>query len=141
MKYLLILILFASCSKAVGIPGTQKANTVFTSPSLEQQLDGTMLTVTMEPVVTCYSYADGEPQKPCDIFIEVTCTLSNSIAHSVSIELAKIDNDELKTDPVFINIAPNVIEFSFKSSFTNQNNITIPDVFRIEKAIVYDANE
>ena len=131
----LSLFLFA-CSKNVGEPGTQKTSTVLESRFLEKNLGATVLKITMEPVVTCYSYSNGEAPRPCEILINVTCTLSTPIQKSIQVSLGKLTTDSLNgllEDPEVIGlyIAPGTKKIMFRTNLPNLNNNNIPDVFRI----------
>ena len=92
MKFSLLLIVltsfFYSCSKSLdAVPETTRKSTLG-SRSLVRKLDSAVLTVTIEPVIACYSYANGAIPRPCDISVEIRCELSRPIQSIVTIELA-----------------------------------------------------
>jgi len=159
MKKILLIGLFVSClscTKSVTNTVTQKdtpglikvINTATDSTYFTRDLGSTTLTVSMNPVVTCYNYKDGETPKPCDIFIDIVCHLSNPINACVKVEIEKRDvveenqNAAVEADvkTVVLVIAPNTTQITFPSTFTNTNNLNVPDTqYRIVSTMVYDA--
>jgi hypothetical protein len=145
VKYLLLFSLLASCTKTVEFLPVNKTATVPESRYLIKQLGDAVLTISMEPIITCYGFRKGETPKPCNIYIEITCALSKPVPHSIKIELIKINTQNAaklwqpeNANPITLTIVPNTIRAILKSSFTNRDNQTVPDYFRIASVAVYD---
>ncbi len=147
-----LLVSCLSCTKSVTNTITQKdtpgliqaVNTAADSTYFTIDLGSTTLTINMNPIVTCYSYNTGETPKPCNIFIDIVCHLSNPINAFVKVEIEKRDvveqdqNAGVKT--VVLVIAPNTTRITFPSTFTNKNNQDVPDTqYRIVNTLVYQA--
>jgi hypothetical protein len=142
-----ILFLFTACTKNVDtVNPTTITETVtkFVSKSMVRDLgNNTVLTVTMTPVITCYSFKNGEIPKPCTIFIDITCALSKPISRWLKIEINRTLSDTWKlgqsTLPsIVINMASNTEQSSMKSNFTNQDNVTVPDIYSIGEVSMFD---
>ena len=155
IKYLSISLLFFSCTKtvenniAVDNPSLSKqTNTALQSIYLVKDLDSTKLTITLNPVVSCYSYKNGETPKPCNILIDINCVLSKPVQGFIKIEIEKVnDNGANKAgagnlDPsqhaIVFNIAPNTTHITLSSTFTNPNNQDVVDTYRIAHVTVYN---
>jgi len=135
MKYLLLAFLFISCSKTMDHPlPTAKTNKVLVSDYLIKDLDSTVLSITMEPVLYCYGYKMGQTPRPCDIFVYATVTLSKPIDKGLQIELVQKNkyNDE---SAVTMIIFPNITTSLLNTGFSNQNNVDVPDTYRIGKVV------
>ncbi len=149
-----LLISCLSCTKSVTNTATPKdtpgliqaVNTAVDSTYFTRDLGSTTLTINMNPVLTCYSSNVGETPKPCNIFIDIVCHLSNPINAFVKVEIEKRDVVEqtqnagyvadVKT--VVLMIAPNTTKITFPSTFTNKNNQDVPDTqYKIVNASVF----
>jgi hypothetical protein len=113
--------------------------------------------VKAEPFVICDSYQDNATPKPCNIYIDFTCTLSQAVNNYVRIEIErsnlvqvdKTDRGEgdttVSTPPVFdagaritLIIPPNAKSMVFRSTLSNPNNSNVPEKeFRIVSAGFY----
>lgn len=144
MKYFLIAFLFLSCTKSADDHTTltdqivKKTNTTLESKYLVKDLGITTVTITLDPMVTCYTYRNGQTPKPCDIFIDITCTLSKPISGAITVELTKLNTLEMERMPtsetngnIVLVIAPNTTKITMSSKMTNPNNQNIPDLFRM----------
>jgi hypothetical protein len=109
--------------------------------------DTVVLKMVMEPVLSCGSYRQGETPKPCDIFINFNCTLSQPVDGYVAVDIIK-KNTSGPTYPALeggeseagltLNIAPNTTRFTYSSSFRNNNNIMVAaNRFSIRKVTFY----
>lgn len=147
MKYLLIACLFLfSCSKTAEMIQTpekqQTTHTFLESTYLVKDLGSTLLKITLEPVLSCYGYVPGQTPRPCDIMIEVTCTLSKPISGAIKVELSRMFKADIQspngqTETVIqLNIAPNTKEVIFSSRMTS-NSTELRDIFRIKDARIY----
>ena len=94
-----------------------------------------MLNITLEPVLYCYGYHMGQTPRPCDIFVYATVTLSKPITKGLQIELIRTNeyHDETAVTMVML---PNTTNAFLNTGFSNQNNIDVPDVFRIRKVVI-----
>jgi hypothetical protein len=155
---LLLIGLFFSCTKSIDniqpLPQTsqlKQTDQTLSSKYLVRELAGTTLAITMDPVVTCYGYRNGEQPKPCDITIEITCTLSNPIDKGISIEVQKITDVDIKKDKgnagaasqataVMLNIAPHTTKVTLKTNLSNPDNQDIADLFRLGNVMLYTVN-
>ena len=150
MKYLVIIFLFFSCIKSVDNPASmdderiKKTNTTLESKYLIKDLGITILTITLDPMVTCYTYRNGQIPRPCDIFVDISCTLSKPITSAIRVELSKLNIMEMERAPnarevesVVLIIAPNTTKITMKSTLTNLNNQHIPDIFRLDNVTIY----
>jgi hypothetical protein len=153
MKKLMViglLVCCISCTKSVTEQNNsdlvKTTTSVLQSKYLIKDLGNTVLTITMEPVVTCYSYANGQTPKPCDIFVSATCTLSNPVNTSIKVVIEKTNiaeedkntSNNVTTTTMVVNLAPNTTSLTFKSIFPNLNNQNIPDAqYRIISATEY----
>jgi hypothetical protein len=87
-----------SCNKSADTPAqvaisqTKTINSV-SSPIEEKFVingyDTVVLKMVMEPVLSCGSYRQGETPKPCDIFINFNCTLSQPVDGYVAVDIIK----------------------------------------------------
>jgi hypothetical protein len=152
-----VCVLSVSCSKTNETPVTAENPNLRSlsgqSAPLEKRFvvngrDTIVLKLVMEPAVACYSYKNGETPKPCDIFIDFTVTLSQPVAGYVSIDITK-KNIATPKDPkpdgatngtgVVFTLAPNTTRFTYRSSFRNNNNITVAEnQFSIENVVCYN---
>jgi hypothetical protein len=157
MKYFLIiamLVLSIACTKSVNDPSandvqvSRSVNTEFTSNDLTRNINGVILKVILEPNVTCYSYRNGETPKPCDIFVNIRCTLSAPINKHVKVEILKTNevaqnkgseaNAISNVSKVVITFAPNTTSLTLNSTISNKNNNHIPeDQFKIGNVTTY----
>ncbi|MEO8175000.1 MAG: hypothetical protein ABI581_18030 [Sediminibacterium sp.] len=145
--YLLFILLLVTCSKEVNRPlvfETESSTPVYT---LSRDLGITTLSVTLVPVVTCYSYGRGETPKPCDIFIEITFHLSKPIENRLMVELVKArpddwGNKELTggsdSSMLVFDISPGTQTATFKTSFRNPDNYHISGLFTFGQIFIYD---
>ena len=135
MKYLVIVFLLVSCSKSVENSAiVQKNSNVLASPLLVRDLDSTLLSITLEPNVVCYSYRNGATPRPCNIFVYATVHLSKPLKSSLHIELKRENlNDEAQ---VVLVIAPNSLVTELNTGFSNHDNQDVPDNVRIVKITV-----
>ena len=147
IQCLLVLFLFTACTKNVDtVDSTTIVQTVtkFGSKSLVRDLgNNTVLTVTMTPAVTCYSYKNGEIPKPCTILLDVKCTLSKPINHWLKIEINRTLSDQWKLGQfllpsLVVNMSANTEESSMRSNFTNQDNVNVPDIYAIGEVSLFD---
>jgi hypothetical protein len=146
IQYLSIIFLFFSCTKnADNTILSGQTITVLESRYMFKDLDSTILTIKMDPVVTCYSYRNGETPKPCDIFITITCELSRPIKGLIKAEINRIDNLEINKSSgaeelpsIVLNIAPNSTRVTLNTNISNSNNQNISDLFRIGSVTVYN---
>jgi len=141
MKYLIFALLFISCSKAIDYPLSEKKNSnVLVSSYLIKNLDSSILSIALEPALYCYGYQEDEIYRPCDIFVYATVTLSKPISKGLQIELIQKNkyNDETA---VTIVILPNATTAVLNTGFTNQNNVDVPDVYRIRKVVAIPNRE
>ena len=141
------LFLFTACTKSVDSVDTitiVSTVTKFASKALVRDLgNNTLLTITMIPVVTCYSYKNGEIPKPCTILLDVNCTLSKPINRWLKIEINRSLCEQWKLGQsilpsLVINMASNTTNSSMTSNFTNQDNITVPDIYSIGEVSMFD---
>jgi hypothetical protein len=146
MRYIVIISLFLfSCTKTTEIiqtPETRQIHTVLQSSNLVKDLGATILIITIEPVLTCYGVRPGEVARPCDILLEVKCTLTKPINSTIKLELSKLVKVDAQkageTRPVLkVDIAPNTQEIVFKSLIANSSS-EIPDIFRISDVRIYN---
>lgn len=132
MKYLVMALLLVACSKSVDqAPVAQRNDNVLESSFLVRDLNGTLLSITLEPNVVCYSYKDGEAARPCDIFVYATVHLSKPLTDELHIELRR--ETSAGTDDVVLVIAPNSVNAILNTGFSNQDNLNVPDNVRIRK--------
>ncbi|MEO8174144.1 MAG: hypothetical protein ABI581_13715, partial [Sediminibacterium sp.] len=134
MKVVTVLAIVAcmsiSCTKTFNPPqqvadANERSTNTVSSP-LEKKFvvngtDTVLLRMVMEPAVVCYSYGRGEAPKPCDIWIDFTCTLSKPIGAYVMVDVQKTNTTGV-TDPglegseteagIVFNIAPNTTKFT-----------------------------
>jgi hypothetical protein len=135
MKYLVIVFLLISCSKSVDhLPTVNKNSNVLESGLLIRNLDSTILSITLEPNVVCYSYQDGETSRPCDILVYATVHLSRPLVSELHIEL-KRENVGDDAEVVLV-IAPNTATTILNTGFSNHDNQDVPDNVRIGKITV-----
>lgn len=135
MKYLVMALLLVACSKSVDqAPVAHRNDNVLESPFLVRDLNGTLLSITLEPNVVCYSYKDGETARPCDIFVYATVHLSKPLKGELHIELKRENTG--KTDVVILVIAPNSVSTILNTGFSNHDNLDVPDNVRIEKITI-----
>lgn len=158
-KFLLLGLIVScfSCTKSVtdtltpnNTPGLiTKTNTATDSTYFTRDLGGTVLTINMNAVVHCYAAGRGEVAKPCDIFTDIVCHLSNPINAFVKVEIEKRDMKEQNrtasieagTQRIVVVIAPNTTKITFPSSFTNKNNYDVPDSqYKIVGTLVYQTS-
>lgn len=139
MKYLVIAFLFISCAKSAdNTMIDKKSNNVLVSSFLVQDLDSTLLSITLEPNVVCYSYKDGETPLPCNIFVYATVHLSKPLVSEIHIELQRQTAND--NSIVMMVIAPNTVQTVLNTGFSNQNNQDVPDVVRIRKVTIVPFN-
>lgn len=135
MKYLVIVLLLVSCSKSIeNTNPVNKSSNVLASGYLVRDLDSTTLSITLEPNVVCYSYKDGEPFKPCDIFVYATIYLSKPITSELHIELKRENPND--NAAVVLVIAPNSTTTILNTGFSNHDNQDVPDNVRIGKITI-----
>lgn len=150
-----VCLLAISCRKAVDAPPAAEYPKLRSTSSVSAPLESkflvngeeVILQMVMEPALVCQSYRNGETPKPCHIFIDFTCTLSKAINGYVTVEVQKTNREEAEDgklegagtgDGIAFNIAPNTTKFTFRSSFENNNNLTVAEnKFRIEKVGFY----
>lgn len=140
MKYLVIAFLFFSCTKSIdNTPVTHQNNNVLNSSNLVQDLGNTIVSISLEPLVQCYSYQNGEIPKPCDIFVYATVKLSKPIDSRLKIELIRQNLNDYSS--VIMIIAPNTASVVLNTGFQNQNNQDVPDIMRIRNIAVIPPND
>jgi hypothetical protein len=159
MKKFTTILVFTSicisCNKSLDTPLQnniipEKATAAKSEPLETKFLlngDTVVLKLVMEPAVTCYSYKTSETPRPCKIFIQFTCTLSQPVDGYVKVDVQKtniVETGEQKTEgsqtenSLAFNIAPNTTGFIYKSSFENNNNILVAkNAFSIENVTYY----
>lgn len=163
MKHILLICGLAccfACSKSVDTASkpatTAQARTVTDnqpSGTLTVQLDDAVLTVQMKPNLVCYASENGEADRPCDIFVDMNCTLSQPIQKSVLVKVERVNivrdaysdvpnpvQPTAESSQTFaFTIAPGTTSVRFESPFRNENNISVPDGrFRILSATTFN---
>ncbi len=132
MKYLVMAFLLVSCAKSVDhSPIVHKNSNVLSSSFLVRNLDSTVLSITLEPNVVCYSYKDTATSKPCDIFVFATVHLSRPLASELHIELNRENVGD--NAQVVLVMAPNTTSAELNTGFSNHDNQDVPDNVRIGK--------
>jgi hypothetical protein len=145
--YLLIVLTLISCSKEINEPAPLITESSIETFGLNRDLDSTVLSATLLPVVTCYAYDQGETPKPCDIFVTVTCHLSRPITKRLYIEMIKVNETgwdkkgidaETDSSTMILDIAPGIQEITFTTIFSNPDNLHVAGLFTFGKIIAYD---
>lgn len=139
-----VFFLAVSCRKAIDTPLAAE-NPNYRSISNESSriekkfvVNGQeiILKMILVPAVVCHSYSRGEAQKPCDIFIDLTCTLSQPVNGYVTVQVQKKNTigpgepepkGSKNEASVVLNIAPNTTKFTFRTSFRNNNNMMVDE--------------
>ncbi|MDB5209721.1 MAG: hypothetical protein JWQ30_548 [Sediminibacterium sp.] len=152
----LVSIITISCQKAIDTQPQPKAlelKTMSTETSpIEAKFvvnghDTVVLQLVMSPALVCYSYRNGETPKPCNIFIEFTCTLSQPVNGYVKVDVQRTNiigtNDPKpsgseNTAGVSFNIAPNTTRYTYRSTLqTDNNQMVAENSFRIDNVSMY----
>jgi hypothetical protein len=146
MKLLLLFFVFSSvlfsCSKSLEIPPETIKTTTSATRTLVRNLDSTVLTVTIAPVVVCYSYANGSFPRPCDAFVEITCTLSRPIQASVSVKLMCSDKAGTTASggipsQIGFQMAPNTKQVVTRENLNGYTKEYATDMYSISSVSVY----
>jgi hypothetical protein len=146
MKLLLLFFVFSSllfsCSKSLDIPPETIKTTTSAMRTLVRNLDSTVLTVTITPVVVCYSYANGSFPRPCDAFIEITCKLSRPIQASVSVKLMCSDKavtatSDMGASQIGFHMAPNTKQVVIRENLNGRSKEYATDMYSISSVSVY----
>jgi hypothetical protein len=144
LLFVLTSFLF-SCTKSLDTPPEMiKTNTTGISRSLVRDLDSTVLTVTIAPVVVCYSYASGSAPRPCDTFLEIRCELSRPIWASVSLELTGSSNKQIVLGSAMVlpmigfHLAPNIKQFIIRENINGRSKEYVTETYSITSVSVYN---
>ena len=145
VKYLLIMFLFFSCAKKAEQLLLSGQTTTLQSRFIIKNLDSTTLTITMDPVVTCYSYRNGETPKPCDIFITITCELSRPLKGTIKIEVEKRNQQEIHpgsegqpiSPAMVLSMMHNTTRSIFKTTLSNPDTQNVSDLIQVSNITVY----
>ncbi|MBV9988543.1 MAG: hypothetical protein JO301_12755 [Chitinophagaceae bacterium] len=145
-----ILFLYCSCSKQVASPaaGQAEVKAVQDTRSMIKDLDSTVLTLKLVPLVQCASYPNGGALIPCKITVQMICELSKPIAATIKAEVLKSDAVEqpesghaggAEPDPlkIVLILAPNTTRASFVTDFSNPDNNTVADLYRLGAVSAY----
>ncbi len=109
--------------------------------------DTVVLRLVMSPALVCYSYRNGETPRPCNIFIEFTCTLSQPVNGYVKVDVQRTNMVGMN-DPklvgsenqsgVSFNIAPNTTKYTYRSTLqTDNNQMVAENSFKIDNVSMY----
>jgi hypothetical protein len=110
------------------------------SSYLEKDLDSTILTLQLTPVITCYSYSKNTTAKPCEILVQFNCQLSQPLHNYLRIQIKRtlqpsgsllVDPDQLHTDDLIIMIAPKTQYVTLSSHYVNVSTATVSNIYRI----------
>ena len=135
MKYVVIAFLLVSCSKSIeNSTIINKNSNVLASPFLVRDLDSTILSITLEPNVECYSFQNGATPRPCNIYVYATVQLSKPLVSELHIELKRENVGD--NAAVVLVIAPYTQKTILNTGFSNHDNQDVPDNVRIGKITV-----
>lgn len=146
-----ISLSFFSCVKEINTP----SETLRTTNSTEKKnwvinLDSSILTVTINPVLSCYSYANNEAPRPCDVDMELSCSLTRPIAAAIRVEVEKKSIMEITQSTsnsanaiaesaVVINLGPNQRSMSVKLyRITDASPQTTRTKYNLKSVAVYN---
>lgn len=150
-----VCLLAVSCRKAIDTPPSAESpklrSTNTASAPLESKFlvngEEVILKIVMEPALVCESYRNGETPKPCNIFVDFTCTLSQPVNGYVTAEVQKTNREAADSklegaetsEGIAFNIAPNTTKITYRSAFRNNNNLIVAENrFRIKKVEMYN---
>lgn len=149
MKILFYTILFLL---TLGIQGCKKTAENVTelyttttqnlgSSFFEKNLDSTILTLQLTPVITCYSYTKNNSVKPCEILVEFICQLSQPLHSYLRIQIIRTirpsgtlltdPENFLNTDDLYLVISPNTQYVTLSSHYVNGSTQSVSDIYRI----------
>lgn len=140
------LFLF-SCTRSADLPQQPDGpENSFEKRTIVQNLDSTVLTLTIQPSVVCYGADAGNA--PCNLIVNLHCSLSKPIAAGLRIEIEKItmaevkDSTSLNAETYEPNIVLNLAPYRTSISVTTGNIIndspeTIRDKYRLKSVSAY----
>lgn len=148
MKNLFFIILvplfleMQGCTKSVEkLPENYTTTTQELGSSyFEKDLDSTILTIQLTPVITCYSYNKYTTPKPCEILVKFTCQLTQPLHSYLRIQIKRtlqpsgsllVDPDQLNNDDLFIILSPFTQYTSLSSHYVNGSTAIVSDIYRI----------
>jgi hypothetical protein len=154
MKTVIILCIAAStmlfsCTRNVDTPlEPNSVDSSFQKRTIVHNLDSGVLTVTIQPTKVCYGT---EPESgPCNLFVDITCTLSRPISAAVRTEIERMPLVDISDDAgtmaeevpgpaIILNLAPGQTKISSRTSIIiNNSPETIRDQFRLKSVTVYN---